>query len=231
LVELVGADDFEGQTTVPLLLHAFLQVTRTLYCSLLYLTLEPSSLSPPPTACHPCVMSSLNAALSSVRDSLHSSRSDATAASSDSSARSVIAEVNKKGSKKDATDSGGSGGGGGGGGKQELSAEDEASPILVFCRIRPSRGSAAPKQMLALDTEEKQVEFNVPKATDNGSTVNNTRENFKFHFNGLFDESTTQEDIFEGIGKRVVDNVIAGYNGFVASRLNTQPHSCHTSDC
>ena len=30
---------------------------------------------------------------------------------------------------------------------------------------------------------------------------------------GLFDESTTQEDIFEGVGKRVLENVTAGYNG------------------
>lgn len=42
--------------------------------------------------------------------------------------------------------------------------------------------------------------------------------------NGLFDQSTTQEQIFDGIAKRVVDNVIEGYNGTIfASVKAVQP--------
>ena len=36
---------------------------------------------------------------------------------------------------------------------------------------------------------------------------------FKFNFNGIFDQSTTQKQIFDSIGRKVIDNVTAGYNG------------------
>lgn len=166
-------------------------------------------------------MATLNAALANVQANINTGRS-----SQDSSARSVAAADAKPSSRKEkakekeldndggGSGSGGGGGGGGGGGSFELSEEDENAPILVYCRLRPSRGNAASKSLLALDPEEKRVEFNVPKSAEGGN-INNTRESFKFNFNGLFDEKANQEDIFEGIGKRVVDNVISGYNGTI----------------
>ena len=92
---------------------------------------------------------------------------------------------------------------------------DDSAPILVYCRIRPARNRAnTANGLLTVDDETKKVEFKIPKQMDtNSGTVNNTKESFDFNFSGIFGEKTTQEEMFNGIGKRVVDNVLAGYNG------------------
>ena len=45
--------------------------------------------------------------------------------------------------------------------------------------------------------------------------VNNLKKTYDFHFNGIFDVSATQEEIFEIIGKKVIKNSIEGYNSTV----------------
>jgi kinesin family protein 6/9 len=150
-------------------------------------------------------MSSLNAALAGMREQIQSQRSgDESARSSISaSARKPAPAPSPQPSREAEIDGGGD--------------DDDDSPIQVFCRIRPSRGAAASKSVLAVDAEEKKVEFNVSKANPDSSynTVNNTREQFKFQFNGLFDEGTTQGQIFETVGRKVINNVTAGYNGTI----------------
>lgn len=143
-------------------------------------------------------MSRLTAALASVP--LESNRSSAP-----------VKQQQKQVSSDDDEDEGGSSGPG-------HIPIDEDAPILVYCRIRPSRGNAANKSLLNVDDSGGKVEIRVPKVVDPLSAsgeVNNTREAFEFQFSHIFPEKTTQEEMFDGIGKRVVDNVLKGYNGTI----------------
>ncbi len=169
-------------------------------------------------------MSGLNAALANMSQQLQSQQT-AAAESSRASARSAAAD--KPAAAAD--DSGDEDVGGGGGGQ-----DDDDSPIQVFCRIRPSRGAAVSKSVLAVDPHEKQVEFNMSKlhADSAHNTINNSREQFKFHFNGLFDQNTSQATMFDAVGKRVIDNVTAGYNGTIfayGQTVSSQHSDAHRS--
>lgn len=151
-------------------------------------------------------MSSLNAALAGVSQQLDSQRSNRNNHAADSTVappRKAAVPAPSADSDDDTSDAGGGG-------------ADDDSPILVFCRIRPPlRGTAAGKSMLAVDAESKKVEFNLSRAHADSAhnTVNNSRDQFKFSFNGLFPEDTTQAQMFEGVAIRVLENVTSGYNG------------------
>lgn len=45
--------------------------------------------------------------------------------------------------------------------------------------------------------------------------VNNTKKTYDFKFNGIFEQDSTQEDIFDKIGKTVIKNSLEGYNNTV----------------
>ena len=45
--------------------------------------------------------------------------------------------------------------------------------------------------------------------------MNNAREVYKFKFNHIFEEKTTQEGIFEGVAKGIIDNCLLGINGTI----------------
>jgi hypothetical protein len=85
-----------------------------------------------------------------------------------------------------------------------------SSQIEVFGRMRPSAKLA--RNQFHLDKQEKNVEFRVPKDQAAGY-INNKKELYEFQFNGLFDPSATQEEVFEIVGKPVVHSVLQGYNG------------------
>lgn len=154
-------------------------------------------------------MASLNAALAGVGRQLDSQRGQAAADSvSARKAAPMPAPAPAPAPYVDSDDEASDAGGGG--------APADDSPILVFCRIRPPlRGTAAGKSMLAVDAESKKVEFNLSRADADSAhnTINNSREQFKFSFNGLFPEDTTQAQMFDGVAVRVLENVTAGYNG------------------
>uniref|UniRef100_A0A7S4G779 Kinesin-like protein n=1 Tax=Eutreptiella gymnastica TaxID=73025 RepID=A0A7S4G779_9EUGL len=48
-----------------------------------------------------------------------------------------------------------------------------------------------------------------------GGLVNNTREDFSFKFARVFDTPTTQEEIFDGIARSVVQSALDGYNATI----------------
>lgn len=163
-------------------------------------------------------MSSLNAAIDSVRAQLAgSARNRDAAASVQSSAR----DASNSGSGSDDDDDAGNvkkgGGGGGGGVGLQLTPEEEEAPILVYARLRPPRRntpSATSSNLLQLDPGENRVDIRLPRSSEAG-VVNHSKEEWKFQFNGIFDDSTTQEQIFDGVARRVVDNVLNGYNGTI----------------
>jgi kinesin family protein 6/9 len=45
--------------------------------------------------------------------------------------------------------------------------------------------------------------------------INNKKEVYEFKMNHIFDGTATQEDVFNGIGKKVVTNVLEGFNGTI----------------
>jgi hypothetical protein len=157
-------------------------------------------------------MSGLNAALAGVSQQLQSARNrDPSASPAPAAADGDGGDDEQEDEQKQRRDAGGQSGGG----DQDDDDGGDDAPIQVFCRIRPSRGGAASKSVLAVDPHEKKVEFNLAKATDTAHTINNTRDSFKFHFNGLFDDTASQADVFEVVGKKVLDNVTRGYNGTI----------------
>ena len=85
--------------------------------------------------------------------------------------------------------------------------------IRIFARIRPCRekgGSSQLRKNYRLDqaepTEEQepQLHFCLPKNETQG-LINNSRENYDFRFHRVFDQATSQEEVFDVVAKEVVD--------------------------
>lgn len=84
--------------------------------------------------------------------------------------------------------------------------------IQIFARVKPTK---KPTTGYFVDCEEQSsLEFVVPRDLADGF-INNKRENFKFRFQKVFDQTANQEQIFETIAKPVAESVLAGYNGTI----------------
>ncbi|XP_053700458.1 kinesin-like protein KIF6 isoform X2 [Synchiropus splendidus] len=86
--------------------------------------------------------------------------------------------------------------------------------IQIYARIKPTKKATG---VYSVDNEEIQnasLDFVVPRDLADGF-VNNRRENYKFRFQKVFDQSAKQEDIFESIARPVADSVLSGYNGTI----------------
>lgn len=82
--------------------------------------------------------------------------------------------------------------------------------IKIFARIRPckeqasSRGSQLRNKTYRLDgadpgeDDEPQLHFNLPKDQAQG-LINNSRENYDFWFNRVFDQDTSQQEVFDSM--------------------------------
>lgn len=101
--------------------------------------------------------------------------------------------------------------------------------IKVFGRIRPENSV---KNIGYSNTSKRQTfqyTLDKPSETDDSNKdpqlhitlfkdetqglVNNSRERFDFSFTKVFDQHTTQEEVFDNVAKGVVDSVLDGYNG------------------
>jgi len=100
------------------------------------------------------------------------------------------------------------------------------SQIEVYGRIRPSPHND--HTLTKLSGDHRRVEIFLPKeglapsisstSSGNGPAggyVNHKKENWEFSFQHVFDETATQEDVFNHMGKKVVDNVLQGFNGTI----------------
>ncbi|KAL0252122.1 hypothetical protein GEMRC1_001334 [Eukaryota sp. GEM-RC1] len=81
--------------------------------------------------------------------------------------------------------------------------------IEVYARVRPYPQS--PDRKFVLRPEDNTLEFHVPREST-GGLVNNSRENWNFTFTKIFGEQTQQDEIFEVIGRKMINSVIDGYN-------------------
>ena len=53
----------------------------------------------------------------------------------------------------------------------------------------------------------------MPNNKNFGQVANNLKENHSFQFSKVFDQNSSQKDIFETVAKPVIDNCLQGYNG------------------
>ncbi|XP_067312130.1 kinesin-like protein KIF6 [Pseudorasbora parva] len=84
--------------------------------------------------------------------------------------------------------------------------------IQIFARVKPTK---KPTTGFFVDCEEQSsLEFVVPRDLADGF-INNKKENFKFRFQKVFDQTADQEQIFETIAKPVAESVLEGYNGTI----------------
>ncbi|KAI8807854.1 kinesin-like protein KIF6-like protein [Cladochytrium replicatum] len=97
------------------------------------------------------------------------------------------------------------------------------SSIKIFARVRPPRPRSnlhsTPGRYWVDVGEEQGLENNklgflVPKDEAQG-LVNNQKESFDFKFDYVFDVNATQDEIFDKVGKEVVQNVLDGFNGTI----------------
>lgn len=101
----------------------------------------------------------------------------------------------------------------------------ENSTIQIFARIRPVKKGVSyvpskhwiEKSPVADDessTPMPRIGFYLPRDEQQG-LINNSRENFEFPFNKVFDAETKQEEVFDFVAKPVIDSALNGYNGTV----------------
>ena len=83
--------------------------------------------------------------------------------------------------------------------------------ISIFLRVRPTK---KPSGYFNFDREEGKVDFEIPVEQIQGH-VNNTRQNYKFKFNGLFDMKANQEEVFDGVAVQAVTSALAGFNSTI----------------
>jgi hypothetical protein len=80
------------------------------------------------------------------------------------------------------------------------------SNVNVLCRLRPlCDQSGGPKLISPFHIEGNTIEFQTP---ENATRV--------FQFDSIFDESSTQEDLFTRDIQGILDSLLAGYNGTVS---------------
>lgn len=61
-------------------------------------------------------------------------------------------------------------------------------------------------------TQNEVLQFSIAKQAADGY-INNSRELFRFHFDGILREDSSQAAVFELVARPVVDRVLDGYNG------------------
>ena len=84
--------------------------------------------------------------------------------------------------------------------------------IEIFLRVKPSKKKSDKFHLL---TEDQKAVFTNLKQMKKGEYINNTKNEYNYCFNGVFDMNTKQEQVFEHVAKDVIDNAFEGYNGTI----------------
>ena len=92
--------------------------------------------------------------------------------------------------------------------------------IRVYVRLKPlDNGKPAclyeSNQDINLPSDAAQnqvLQLSIPKQAVDGY-VNNSREVYRFHFDGVLGSEARQADVFASVAKPIVDKVLDGYNG------------------
>ncbi|CAC5408877.1 KIF6_9 [Mytilus coruscus] len=86
--------------------------------------------------------------------------------------------------------------------------------IQIFGRVKPTRSKAGLYEIDEDDESHPRLTITVPRELADGF-VNNKKENYKFRFQKVFDQSSQQDEIFDNVAKPVADSVMQGYNGTI----------------
>ena len=93
-----------------------------------------------------------------------------------------------------------------------MSSDDERSPITVFLRCKPSNQN---NDFLDISLANNTLEVSIPddRSQDNFGGERLRKSTFEFH--GIFDENSTQEDVFEVLAQDCMSSVIDGVNATI----------------
>ncbi|KAI9345033.1 Kif6 type kinesin-like protein [Obelidium mucronatum] len=108
--------------------------------------------------------------------------------------------------------------------KDDKEATRKRASIKIFVRVRPVRRSdarlhaTAGRYAVAAGGDggdgDASIAFRLPRDADAGP-VNNQRENYAYRFSRVFDQNTTQDEVFDHVAKDVIVNAMDGYNGTI----------------
>ncbi|GFN76465.1 kinesin-like protein [Plakobranchus ocellatus] len=87
--------------------------------------------------------------------------------------------------------------------------------IQIFARVKPTK--PAKTGLYEVDEDEggnPRLQVVVPRELASGF-INNKKENYSFRFDKVFDQRTSQDEVFEAVARPVIDNVVQGYNGTI----------------
>ncbi|KAI3385000.1 hypothetical protein SNEBB_000303 [Seison nebaliae] len=85
--------------------------------------------------------------------------------------------------------------------------------ISIYCRLKPLLRSERTGPFEVND-DKSILSFYVPKEKSQGY-INNKKEEYRFKFNNIFTEESTQDFIFDNVAKPVVDSALNGINGTI----------------
>jgi len=86
-----------------------------------------------------------------------------------------------------------------------------SSSIEIYLRLRPV---ARPAPYVELEPEEAKIDFHLPRDIAAG-LVNNQREHYEFHFNGLIGMEAKQDEVFERVARPACLASLEGINSTI----------------
>ena len=99
---------------------------------------------------------------------------------------------------------------------------NKSDDIAVICRIRPPLVDESTTTTSGSNTEIVQI------IEPNGITIGNDNGSYKFAFDAVLGPRSTQVDVFNRVGKNVVDCVLDGFNATVFAYGQTSAGKTHT---
>ena len=62
-----------------------------------------------------------------------------------------------------------------------------------------------------IDKDNNKIEIQIPNEYNSGY-INNSKKSYEFKFTGIFEPDSTQEEIFNKIGNKIINSSLEGYN-------------------
>jgi kinesin family protein 6/9 len=84
-----------------------------------------------------------------------------------------------------------------------------------LCPAKTSRSSILSVRFYLSSLQYLALTDNTMEVQVSRTKLSNAKDNHTFSFNHIFPGDSTQEDIFEGVAKPVIDNCLDGYNGTI----------------
>lgn len=122
-------------------------------------------------------------------------------------------------------------------------ANNVCSHVKVVVRVRPTTESekrencrnvvqVVDNHMLIFDPKEEDMSCFGPQRVRNRNINKKPNKDLKFVFDQVFDDKSTQTDIFENTTKAVLDGVMNGFNCTGNKlKISTFKHVCHPGTC